>query len=402
MNKLLLLLVTLCFQQTLYAEHSEHTHSVFASMQVVYTCPMHPEVKSGKPGNCPKCGMKLVLQKTKAVKPATPAPAKKAPAPKAASPARISPAPQSAVVYTCPMHPEVKSNKPGNCPKCGMKLELQKSAAPKRTAPAPAKKTQPAKKGGMDEMTMPAKKETKPTRTEPLSEAAENHQNHVMPEAETDTPEAAEEMNAIQIAKANLGPIKTILNTTPPRTVRYDLYIADTMVNFSGKSKRAIAVNGQIPMPTLTFTEGDTALIYVHNKLKEETSLHWHGLFLPNKMDGVPYLTQMPIKPGATYVYKFPIIQHGTHWYHSHSGLQEQLGMYGSFIMNKREEWDIPTIPVVISEWLDMKPDEAHRSLHAATDWFAVRKGAEQTYLEAIKLGWFKTKVKNEWKRISC
>src|SRR5229473_565838 len=76
-----------------------------------------------------------------------------------------------------------------------------------------------------------------------------------------------------------------------PHTVHYDLYIADTMVSFSGKTKRAIAVNGQIPMPTLTFTEGDTAEIYVHNNLNEETSLHWHGLFLPNQYDGVPYLT---------------------------------------------------------------------------------------------------------------
>jgi FtsP/CotA-like multicopper oxidase with cupredoxin domain len=73
--------------------------------------------------------------------------------------------------------------------------------------------------------------------------------------------------------------------------VRYDLYVRDTIVNYSGKEKRAIAVNGQIPMPTLTFTEGDIAEIYVHNELKESTSLHWHGLFLPNKEDGVPNLT---------------------------------------------------------------------------------------------------------------
>jgi hypothetical protein len=99
----------------------------------------------------------------------------------------------------------------------------------------------------------------------------------------------------------------------PPKLVRYDLYIKDTVVNFTGKPKRAIAVNGQIPMPTLTFTEGDTAEIYVHNLLKEETSLHWHGLFLPNQEDGVPNLTQMPIKHGSTHIYRFPIIQHGTH-----------------------------------------------------------------------------------------
>jgi len=86
-------------------------------------------------------------------------------------------------------------------------------------------------------------------------------------------------MDNMDLPKANLGPIKTITNNTPPRTVRYDLYIRDTIVTFGKKPKRAIAVNGQIPMPTLTFTEGDTAEIWVHNELNEETSLHWHGLF---------------------------------------------------------------------------------------------------------------------------
>ena len=71
------------------------------------------------------------------------------------------------------------------------------------------------------------------------------------------------------------------------KVVKYDLYVKDTLVNYAGKEKRAIAVNGQIPMPTLTFTEGDTAEIVVHNQLKESTSLHWHGVFLPNKEDGV-------------------------------------------------------------------------------------------------------------------
>ena len=103
------------------------------------------------------------------------------------------------------------------------------------------------------------------------------------------------------------------------KIIRYDLYVRDTIVNFTGKPIRAIAVNGQIPMPTLTFTEGDIAEIYVHNELNEDTSLHWHGLMLPNKYDGVPNLTQMPIKPKTTHLYTFPIIQNGTHWYHSHT-----------------------------------------------------------------------------------
>ena len=192
--------------------------------------------------------------------------------------------------------------------------------------------------------------------------------------------------------------------------VRYDLYVRDTIVNYSGKEKRAIAVNGQIPMPTLTFTEGDIAEIYVHNELKESTSLHWHGLFLPNKEDGVPNLTQMPIKPGTIHKYTFPIIQNGTHWYHSHSGLQEQIGMYGMFIMNKKQNDktfrkgidDLPTVPVILSEWTDLKPENVHRMLHNATDWFAIKKGTTQSYAEAIRQGHFKTKIANEWKRMNA
>ena len=192
------------------------------------------------------------------------------------------------------------------------------------------------------------------------------------------------------------------------KIVHYDLFVKDTIVNFSGKVKRAIAVNGQIPMPTLTFTEGDTAEIVVHNQLKESTSLHWHGVFVPNKEDGVPYLTQMPIAPNTTHVYRFPIIQNGTHWYHSHSGLQEQIGMYGSLILKKRNDDlhyrkgidDIPTVPVILSEWTNYNPKNVHRMLHNASDWFAIKKGSTQSYLEAIKEGYFKTKFINEWKRM--
>ncbi|MCV9933471.1 multicopper oxidase domain-containing protein [Flavobacterium sp. LS1R47] len=198
------------------------------------------------------------------------------------------------------------------------------------------------------------------------------------------------------------------ISTTAQKIVRYDLYVKDTLVNFTGKPKRAIAVNGQIPMPTLTFTEGDIAEIHVHNQLKEGTSLHWHGIFLPNQEDGVPFLTQMPIKPGETHVYKFPVIQNGTHWYHSHSGMQEQIGMYGSLIMKKKTDDpefrkgidDLPTIPVMLSEWTDYNPDNVHRMLHNASDWFAIKKGTTQSYTEAIKAGHFKTKVNNEWKRM--
>jgi len=273
-------------------------------------------------------------------------------------------------VYTCSMHPDVQSDKEGNCPKCGMKLIAKTTNAPK---------------GRNQKPDMPSIRE-KIDADKPEKMDMENH--------------SATSIN-IKKAKANLGAIHT-LSANEPKTIRYDLYIADTIVNYGGKTKRAIAVNGSIPMPTLTFTQGDTAEIYVHNRLKEETSLHWHGLFLPNRYDGVPNLTQMPIKPGTTHLYRFPIVQHGTHWYHSHTGLQEQIGMYGAFIIKKRNEWDIPSIPLILSEWTNMNPNEVNRSLHAATDWFSIQKGTTQSYAEAIKSGHFKTKVANEWKRMNA
>jgi CopA family copper-resistance protein len=363
--------------------HDGHAISLQQKQQpVVYTCPMHPEIQSKTPGNCSKCGMKLVIQKKKSVPAKKVVPGRKTQPAKKEGMGGMKMSPQKAAVetpslgetYTCPMHPEIHASKPGNCPKCGMKLVKE------------APKTAPTKHNGMD---MPMKEDAK------KSDTMEGMKGMQMGDDNAT-------MENIKKAKAQLGPIKTITSSTPPRTVRYDLYIADTTVTYGKKSKRAIAVNGQIPMPTLTFTEGDTALIYVHNNLDEETSLHWHGLFLPNKMDGVPFLTQMPIMPHTTYVYKFPIVQHGTHWYHSHSMLQEQIGMYGAFIMNKRKEWDIPTIPLVLSEWTDMKPEEVHRSLKNATDWFAIQKGTTQSYGEAIKTGHFKTKVNNEWKRMTA
>lgn len=186
------------------------------------------------------------------------------------------------------------------------------------------------------------------------------------------------------------------------KTVRYDLYVTDSTVNYTGKKRHGIAVNGSIPGPTLVFTIGDTALIYVHNNGKAPTSVHWHGVQLPDRMDGVPFLTQQPIAPHTTHVYKFPVVQSGTYWYHSHFSLQEQVGIYGALIFNKRTEPDIPTIPVVLSDWSDMQPKEINRRLHIADDWFAIKKGTVQSYSEAIKAGKLGVKLTNEWKRMNA
>ncbi|MEN0053793.1 MAG: multicopper oxidase domain-containing protein [Mucilaginibacter sp.] len=182
----------------------------------------------------------------------------------------------------------------------------------------------------------------------------------------------------------------------------YHLYINDTSVNYTGKARPAMAINGSIPAPTLTFTEGDTAEIYVHNNMMMETSIHWHGLILPNRYDGVSYLTTSPVKAGETHHYKFPLVQHGTYWYHSHTMTQQQSGMYGAFIINPKQPIPVKDYTLLLSDWTDENPDQVQRLLHNASDWFAIKKGSTQNYLEAIKTGHFKTKVGNEWKRMNA
>ncbi|OOG72185.1 multicopper oxidase domain-containing protein [Algoriphagus sp. A40] len=184
------------------------------------------------------------------------------------------------------------------------------------------------------------------------------------------------------------------------KRVEYDLYVKDTLVNFSGKVKQGIAVNGQIPMPTLHFTEGDTAIVRVHNLMHHETSIHWHGLLLPNEQDGVPYLTTAPIKSHGTHTFEFVLRQNGTYWYHSHTMLQEQIGMYGALVIHKPGEKPKNEEVLLLSDWSDENPHQIERSLHFATDWYMVKKNAVQSYSEAIASGKFKTKLGNEWKRM--
>lgn len=182
--------------------------------------------------------------------------------------------------------------------------------------------------------------------------------------------------------------------------VIYHLYVTDTVVNYTGKKANAIAINGSIPAPELDFTEGDTAEIHVHNLMHMETSIHWHGLILPNDQDGVPYLTTAPIKGHTTAVYTFPIVQNGTYWYHSHSMLQEQSGMYGAIVIHKKNSTTTKELTVLLSDWTNEKPERIERSLHNATDWYAIKKGATQDYWQAIKERKLGIKLNNEWKRM--
>ena len=119
----------------------------------------------------------------------------------------------------------------------------------------------------------------------------------------------------------------------PALAATYDLVIDRTDVQIEGQTRRVFSINGQIAGPTLRWKEGEEVTINVINRLKEETSIHWHGVLVPSRMDGVPMVNFDGIKPGETFTYSFKVRQTGTYWYHSHSGGQEQEGMYAPIVI---------------------------------------------------------------------
>ena len=153
----------------------------------------------------------------------------------------------------------------------------------------------------------------------------------------------------------------------------FDLTIAETPVNFTGSPRLATTINGSIPAPTLRWREGDTVTIRVTNRLAEETSIHWHGILLPYQMDGVPGISFNGIAPGETFVYRFKVQQTGTYWYHSHSGLQEQTGMYGAIIIDPAGADPIRAdrdYVVQLSDWTDEDPMRVFHKLKMQSDYY--------------------------------
>jgi CopA family copper-resistance protein len=157
----------------------------------------------------------------------------------------------------------------------------------------------------------------------------------------------------------------------------YDLVIDETTVNLTGRQRPALAVNGSIPAPTLRFTEGEDVVINVTNKLEVDASIHWHGFILPYRMDGVPGISFPGIRPGETFTYRFKIVQNGTYWYHSHSGLQEQAGVYGAIVIEPAKKDPVTydrDYVVLLSDWTDERPESVLSNLKKQSDYYNYNK----------------------------
>jgi len=180
----------------------------------------------------------------------------------------------------------------------------------------------------------------------------------------------------------------------------YTLTLKQEKVNKTGKEVMGMTINGTIPGPTLEFTEGEYAVIYVKNEMDVETSIHWHGLLLPNFYDGVPYLTTPPIEPGHTFKYEFAIKQSGTYWYHGHTMLQEQAGVFGAFVIHpKKETLDYDKeLVLMLSDWTNEKPMSVLRNLKRGNEWYNYRKGTSTPLNQVIKRGAFGAQLKF-WKQ---
>ncbi len=153
----------------------------------------------------------------------------------------------------------------------------------------------------------------------------------------------------------------------------FSLSIGEFPVRVTDRERLAVGINGSLPAPVLHWQEGDTVTLRVTNQLSEATSIHWHGIILPTGMDGVPGLSFPGIAPGETFTYQFPVNQSGTYWYHSHSGFQEQLGLYGPLVIHPRDPEPVSfdrDYVVMLSDWTDEDPDRVFAKLKKQPDYY--------------------------------
>jgi len=168
----------------------------------------------------------------------------------------------------------------------------------------------------------------------------------------------------------------------------FSLMIDSLPVDFTGRRARATAINGTLPGPILHWREGETVTLSVTNRLPQEASIHWHGIRSPAGMDGVPGLSFRGIAPGETFVYRFPVRQNGTYWYHSHSRFQEQTGVYGSLIIEPRDkdpiEYDCDYV-VLLSDWTDENPDTVYGNLRKQSAYYNYHERTVGTFVSDVK-----------------
>lgn len=174
---------------------------------------------------------------------------------------------------------------------------------------------------------------------------------------------------------AAVAPLRQTSTGSAPELSGTDiqLTVAESPVNFTGEMRLATTINGSLPAPTLRLREGDTVTIRVTNHLPVATSIHWHGIILPYQMDGVPGISFAGIAPGQTFTYRFRLQQSGTYWYHSHSGHQEQTGMYGAIIVEPRGGETIRAdrdYVVQLSDWTDESPEHVFAKLKVQSDYY--------------------------------
>ncbi len=172
------------------------------------------------------------------------------------------------------------------------------------------------------------------------------------------------------------------------RGKEFDLEIARTPVNLSGKAAMATTINGRVPGPILHWNEGDEVTIRVTNRLDVDTSIHWHGIVLPYEMDGVPGITYPGIRPGETFTYRFRVAQHGTFWYHSHSEFQEQTGLYGAIVIHPSTPdpyvYDRDVV-IQLSDWTDESPNAVYRKLKLSSGFYTLTHRTVGDFIDEVR-----------------
>ncbi len=177
----------------------------------------------------------------------------------------------------------------------------------------------------------------------------------------------------------------------------FNLEVGTFPVKINGRRGTGLGINGNIPSPLIRFREGDEVTINVKNTLKSDTSIHWHGLLVPFEMDGVPGVTFPGIKPGETFTYKYSVPQYGTYWYHSHSGLQEPMGMYGPMIIDPKGADPIKAdrdYIIVISDWTFTHPMRLFQKLKSQAHSFNFQQRTFPDFLRDVKKRGFRATVK--------